>query len=140
MARRSAKNDHSATTKTELAARFEKMAAAYVTVASAVAGAALMSASTAEAKIVYTQKTVSISTSYALDLNGDGNLDAVVANECTSEVGGCNGTVGVLLGRVDGSFQPGITYVAGKNPSSVAVGDFNGDGKLDVATVSSVVL
>jgi len=73
------------------------------------------------------------------DLNGDGNLDAVVANECTSEVGGCNGTVGVLLGRADGSFQPGVTYAAGKNPSSVAVGDFNGDGKLDAAAVSSVV-
>jgi hypothetical protein len=73
------------------------------------------------------------------DLNGDGNLDAVVANECTSTVGGCNGTVGVLLGRADGSFQPGVTYAAGKNPSSVAVGDFNSDGKLDVAVVSSVV-
>ena len=73
------------------------------------------------------------------DLNGDGNLDAVVANECTSEAGGCNGTVGVLLGRADGSFQPGVTYSAGKNPSSVAVGDFNGDGKLDVAACSRVV-
>jgi hypothetical protein len=70
------------------------------------------------------------------DFNGDGNLDAVVANECTTTVGGCNGTVGVLLGRGDGSFQSPVNYSGGSNPSSVAVGDFNGDGKIDVAVVN----
>jgi hypothetical protein len=54
------------------------MASAYVTVASAVAGAAVMTAPTAEAKIVYTQKTVSINTSYALDLNNDGVTDFTI--------------------------------------------------------------
>jgi len=78
MAHRSSKNVHTPTTNAELPARFEKMAAAYVTVASAVAGAALMSASTAEAKIVYTQKTVSITSSYAIDLNGDGISDFTI--------------------------------------------------------------
>ncbi len=73
------------------------------------------------------------------DLNGDGNVDAIVANECTSELGGCNGTVGVLLGRANGSFQSAVTYDGGKNPFSVAIGDFNGDGKPDVAVVSAAV-
>src|SRR5207302_2047266 len=73
------------------------------------------------------------------DLNGDSNLDAVVANECTSDLGGCNGTVGVLLGRADGSFQSPVTYDGGRNANSVAVGDFNGDGKVDVAVVSRLL-
>lgn len=75
MSHLSEKNVNTLTTKTELAARFEKMAAAYVTVASAVAGAAIMTAPPAEAKIVYTQTTVSITSSYALDLNHDGVTD-----------------------------------------------------------------
>jgi hypothetical protein len=34
-------------------------------------------------------------------------------------------------------FKPGQSYAVGKNPISVAVGDFNGDGKLDVAVANS---
>ncbi len=68
-------------TKSELAARFEKMAAAYATVASAAAGVAIMTASAAEAKIVYTQFTTSITTSYALDLNHDSVTDFNI-NRC----------------------------------------------------------
>ncbi len=33
----------------------------------------------------------------------------------------------------DGTFQPAQDFGAGNRPASVAVGDFNGDGKLDGA-------
>src|SRR2546425_1268328 len=44
--------------------------------------------------------------------------------------------VSVLLGNGDGSFKAALTFGAGRGPSSVAVGDFNGDGKLDLAVAN----
>ena len=41
--------------------------------------------------------------------------------------------VSVLLGNGDGTFQAAVNFVAGTYPSSVAVGDFNGDRKPDLA-------
>ena len=69
------------------------------------------------------------------DLNGDGNLDLAVSNQnCTNGGPPCGtGTVSILLGNGDGTFQPHLDYAAGSNPNSVAVGDFKGDGKLDLA-------
>jgi hypothetical protein len=62
------------------------------------------------------------------DFNGDGYPDLVLANYIN------NGTVNVLLGNGDGTFQAPQPYSAGgSGPSSVAVGDFNGDGKPDLA-------
>jgi hypothetical protein len=68
------------------------------------------------------------------DANGDGILDLVVANS------GDN-TVGVLLGNGDDTFRapqvfsansaPSQALLAAISPSSVAVADVNGDGKLD---------
>jgi len=68
------------------------------------------------------------------DFNGDGRPDIAVAN-----VGGT--TVSVLLnttaaGATAPSFAPQQIFTAGASPYSVAVGDFNGDGKPDLAVVS----
>jgi hypothetical protein len=71
------------------------------------------------------------------DFNGDGNLDLAVANgNCVS--GSCNdGTVSILLGNGDGSFRTHVDYATGTDPSAVAAGDFNGDGKLDLAVTNA---
>ena len=44
--------------------------------------------------------------------------------------------VSVLLGNGDGTFQTQKTYAVGYGPYSVAVGDFNGDGKADLAVAN----
>lgn len=62
------------------------------------------------------------------DFNGDGKLDLVVGG-----VTAANSNVSVLLGNGDGTFQTPVNSVIGIRPSSIAVGDFDGDGKLDVA-------
>ena len=45
-------------------------------------------------------------------------------------------SVSVLLGNGDGSFQAAQNFGAGSAPSSVAVGDFNSDGALDLAVAN----
>lgn len=69
------------------------------------------------------------------DLNGDGKLDLVVSNQnCNNGHGPCGpGTVSVLLGNGDGTFQAHQAFSTCKGPNWIAVGDFNGDGRLDLA-------
>jgi hypothetical protein len=43
----------------------------------------------------------------------------------------------VLLGNGDGTFQPQVTYAVGADPLFAVVGDFNGDGYLDVVVTNS---
>lgn len=68
------------------------------------------------------------------DLNGDGNLDLAVTNEC-GHIAGCrHGTVSILLGHGDGTFEPQFSFQAGIFPLAVAVADLNGDGHPDLVT------
>jgi hypothetical protein len=71
------------------------------------------------------------------DFNGDGNLDIAAANFGSNSVL-ANGSVTVLLGNGTGGFAaaPGSPFTVGIWPTSVAVGDFNGDGNLDIATAN----
>jgi hypothetical protein len=71
------------------------------------------------------------------DLNRDGKVDVVVANWCTSNKSCISGSVSVLLGNGDGTFQMEPPILSGgEHTSSVAIGDFNGDGKLDVVVAN----
>jgi VCBS repeat protein len=42
-------------------------------------------------------------------------------------------TVNILLGSGDGSFDPAVVYRVGQQPPAVAIGDFNGDYRPDLA-------
>jgi hypothetical protein len=68
------------------------------------------------------------------DFNGDGKLDLAVANYGTA---GTGNTVSILLGNGDGTFPASVEYPTGNGPVSVAVGDFNKDGKLDLLVSNS---
>ena len=63
------------------------------------------------------------------DMNNDGNMDLVTANSAGN-------SISVLLGNGNGTFQTAITtgLVGGIQPMGLALGDFNNDSKLDVAT------
>jgi len=74
------------------------------------------------------------------DLNGDGIPDIVAANFGSQYTPST--TISVLLGNADGTFQPQQTYVVGglpTLPAALAVADFNGDGRPDIAVASDLV-
>ncbi|CAH2573161.1 hypothetical protein PRNO82_02570 [Planktothrix rubescens] len=69
------------------------------------------------------------------DINGDGKLDLATAN-------GNNRTASILLnttatGATTPTFATNVDFTTGSNPYSVSIGDFNGDGKPDLATANS---
>lgn len=67
----------------------------------------------------------------ARDFNGDGKLDLAVAT--TANVQPPGSEVSILLGNGDGSFQAPVFYPIDQIPTSLAAGDFRGNGKVDLA-------
>ena len=70
----------------------------------------------------------------AADFNGDHKQDLAIANQGS-------GNVSILLGNGDGTFTLKSNNCVGNTlckgiPSSIAVADFNGDGKLDLAVTN----
>ena len=86
---------------------------------------------TFHAPILHTANGTSHTAVATADFNGDGKLDAVVTDRDT-------GTVSLMLGNGDGTlryagaFATG-TYATGTYATGVVVGDFNRDGRPDVA-------
>ncbi len=68
------------------------------------------------------------------DFNGDGNPDFVVANPLVN-------SISLYLGTNTGSFQLASSHnvgtTPGANPIALTTGDFNNDGKVDVAVANS---
>ena len=68
------------------------------------------------------------------DVDSDGKPDVLVTNSCVAANDCTRGTISVLLGNGDGTLQTAVTYDAGSGQArSIAVGDMNLDGKLDLA-------
>ena len=73
------------------------------------------------------------------DFNGDTVLDLAVANNGAPTNTNTGNTVSILLGQVNasgkatGTFATKVDFPAGTAPASIAVADFNVDGRLDLA-------
>jgi hypothetical protein len=77
------------------------------------------------------------------DFNGDGIQDLAIANNGAPTSANTGNTVSILLGNAsttntsigNGTFSPGLTrdFPAGDGPTSIAVADFNVDGRPDLA-------
>jgi hypothetical protein len=65
----------------------------------------------------------------AADIDGDGNLDLVYANNGYA-------TVGILFGQGNGLFYAPVEYPVGSEPWGIAVADVNNDGSPDVVTAN----
>ncbi|MGD0619217.1 MAG: VCBS repeat-containing protein, partial [Bryobacteraceae bacterium] len=74
------------------------------------------------------------STIVVADFNGDHKLDLAASNPATDGSG--PGSVAILLGNGNGTFQTATSIQAGPNPASLAAADFNDDGKTDLAAAS----
>ncbi|MGC9990666.1 MAG: FG-GAP-like repeat-containing protein, partial [Terriglobales bacterium] len=81
------------------------------------------------------------------DVDGDGKPDLLVANSCAGPPDALDiceegGSVGVLRGNGDGTFQSAVNYSSGAatfDTMSLAVADVNGDGKPDLLVANDCI-
>jgi hypothetical protein len=66
------------------------------------------------------------------DINGDGVVDVVAANEGSDNLSVLFGAKGDA-----GTFDVRLDYAAGPGPAAVVLGDWNRDGRLDIATANN---
>ena len=74
------------------------------------------------------------------DVNRDGKLDLIVANNRSGPSAFCDAigrTVRVVLGNGDGTFQPDFGVQIGHEQEMAATGDVNRDGRSDIITTSA---
>jgi hypothetical protein len=74
------------------------------------------------------------------DFNGDGRPDLAISEPCGAEpvcFSNTSGHIVILLGRRDGTFFVAPSVTVGNIPSALATGDFNGDGKIDIAVANN---
>lgn len=70
------------------------------------------------------------------DLNGDGKLDFVITTASNASASTA-GALLVYLNKGSGSFAAPVSFSPGYNPGPVAIGDLNGDSKLDIVVAST---
>ena len=95
---------------------------------------------TFQSAVTYNSGGVGAKSVVVADVNADGKLDLVVANLCAT-INNCpgtvNGSVGVLLGNGNGTFQTAVAYDPGGTVSrSVRAADVNGDNKVDIVVAN----
>jgi hypothetical protein len=66
------------------------------------------------------------------DFNSDRKTDIAIVDVGSGHFANA---VAVFSGNGDGTFQPPVTFKVGQDPGQMVVGDFNRDGKPDIATV-----
>ncbi len=72
----------------------------------------------------------------AADFNGDSKQDLAVVNY--GVIAAWQGSVSVLIGNGDGTYADSVSYLTGTQSRSVTSGDFDGDGKPDLAVANGL--